>query len=292
MAIRFFRQLIGMQEEFYIKQITEKQALGPVLEVLIETMPRDNLLSSACLDLFEHIKKENMKDLVKHLVVNHREQLTSLSYMTTFRDILLRYDQTEGYTANMDYFLEGDDEMGRKPPPNTRLMEHIAVDPAEEEYWNTSDPEEEEDEQHSQPQPMDVNDRLPSNGPATPSRPLVDYHSDEESDENADPEAATAKAEQDATAAQADPDASPEATAPLPPLERVSEKRRREEDEDDELGKLMQNKRRNSSSSENNSTAGSRMAGRRRSYGANGKIAISLSPALKTGGEARSDEES
>ncbi|KAK9435369.1 suppressor of Mek1 [Metarhizium brunneum] len=289
-AIRFFRNIIGMQEEFYIKQVVEKRALGPALEVLAETLPRDNLLSSACLELFEFIKKENLRDLVKYLVANHRDLMTSLSYLTTFKDMIQRYDQTQGYTANMDYFLEENDEMARKPPPHTRLMEHITVDPSEEEYWNTSDPED-DDEEHR----PDVRDKiLPSNGPLTPSKPLVDYPSDEESDENSNTEGDTA------TKANNGPEESAATGRPsLPsvasPPERLSEKRRREEDEEDEIGKLMHNKRRNSSSSESNFATGSRMTPKRKPFGGgsgNGKIAISLSTAVRTGGGSRPDEES
>lgn len=281
-----------MKDDFYITQIKEKEALSPALDVLIETMPRDNLLSSACLELFEFIKKENIKDLVKYLVASRRESVTSLSYMKTFQSLILRYDQTQGFTANVDYFLEGDDDMTRRPPPNSRLMEHLPVDPTEEEYWNTSDPEDEGEEHHDE---RPSTNTLPSDGPLTRSKPLVDYPSDEESDEIANPESgpATAKAKtafSEVTAA-AEVSALPSVA---PPLERLSEKRRREEDEEDELGKLMQSKRRNSSSSETNSTASPRLAPKRKSFGGGsgtGKIAISLSTAVRTGAASRSDEE-
>lgn len=278
-----------MQETFFINHLTEKKILSPLLEVAIETMSKDNLLSSACLELFEYIKKENVKELIKFLIANHRDQLTSLSYLATFRELILRFDQTRGYTANMDYFIDGEEEIGRKPPPNARMMEHITVDPQQEEYWNTSDPEDEEEE-HIKP----AGKTLGSNGPPTPSRPLVDYPSDEEADESQDSDSQSKDSSSEGAVPSQDPD------SPLVgPPERLSEKRRREEDEDDELGKLMHNKRRNSSSSESNSAASSRMTPRRKSFTAgsgNGtpkKIAISLSPALKSGGgSARSDEES
>jgi len=296
-AIRFFRCLIGLQEEFYIKQITEKKVLGPILDVLIATMPRDNLLGSACLEMFEFIKKENMKELVKHLVENYRDRLDDLSYMATFREIILRYDQTQGYTANMDYFLESEEDMTRRPPPNTRLMEHIAVDPHEEEYWETSDPEDESEEHRG-----NSSGAAPTTNGSTPSKPLVDYASDEEGEETAaDTEDKSMEDEGgdiDGANSTTSDDATSAAAAVAPP-ERLSEKRRREDDEDeDELGKLMANKRRNSSSSDANSAASGKVGQRRRSFTAgsgNGtpkKISISLSPALKSGGNARSDEES
>lgn len=274
-----------MQEEFFIKHLTEKQLLGPILGVLCGAISRDSLLSSASLELFEYIKKENVKDLVKHLVENFRERLLSLSYLSTFRDLILRYDQTQGYTANMDYFLDTEEDVGRKPPPNTRMMEHLAVDPAEEEYWNTSDPEDEDEpaERTSEKTPA-------TNGSSTP-RPLVDYPSDEEGDENADPNAEGSE----------DSDSSGQSFSAVPfypPPERLAEKRRREEDDEDELGKLMQNKRRNSTSSASNSSVSSGMAQRRKNLnhgsgnGGPKKIAISLSPALKSGGDGASNEES
>ncbi|KAF4978280.1 hypothetical protein FZEAL_5318 [Fusarium zealandicum] len=292
-AIRFFRSLIGMQDEFYIKHLTEKQVLGPILEVLIETMPRDNLLSSASLEFFEFIKKENVKDLIKHLVVNYRERLLGFSYMPTFRDIILRYDQTQGYTSNVDYFLEAEDEMGRRPPPNARLMEQISVDQDQEEYWASSDPEDEDDSQAKGAS------KAPSTNGSTSSRLLVDYASDEETDENVDPEAASDSQQSDVGS---DAVGSPidVGLGLVPPPERLAEKRRREEDEEeDALGKLMQNKRRNSSGPVAGGAGNSHgVLRRRKSFTAGSpstgpkKIAISLSPALRTSSGPGSSEES
>lgn len=291
-AIRFFRSLIGLQDEFYVRHLTEKQVLGPILDVLIETMPRDNLLSSASLEFFEYIKKENLKDLVKYLVVNFRDRLLSLDYMPTFRDIILRYDQTQGYTSNMDYFLDPEDELGRRPPPNSRLMEHITVEQEQEDYWASSDPED-EDEQHGK-----GGEKAPSTNGSAASKLLVDYASDEEADENVDPKASL-EAQQSEGGAEVTTPTSDGGLGTVPPPERLSEKRRREEDEDeDELGKLMHSKRRNSASATPpGSGTPHGVLRRRKSFtagsgnGAPKKIAISLSPSIRTGGP-RSDEES
>ncbi|OAA60765.1 suppressor of Mek1 [Cordyceps fumosorosea ARSEF 2679] len=284
-AIRFFRSLIGLQEEFYIKQIIEKRVLGPILDVLIATMPRDNLLSSACLELFEHVKKENMKDLVKHLVETYRDRLAELSYMATFRNIVLRYDQTQGFTTEVEYFLESEEDLTRRQPPNARLMEHLTVDAQEEEYWETSDPEDDSEETQSS-----------SNSGSGPSKPLVDYPSDEDGE---DEEGMNDEGEDKTGSSPREEEAEPPLTSPP---ERISEKRRREEDEEeDELGKLVANKRRNSGSADANSVTSTRASHRRRSFSAGSggggshanpkKIAITLSPALKSGGDFRSDDE-
>ncbi|KAL2755189.1 hypothetical protein ACRALDRAFT_2042961 [Sodiomyces alcalophilus JCM 7366] len=295
-AIRFFRNLVASQDEFYIIHMAEKQVLGPILDVLSESMPRDNLLNSACLELFEFIKKENIRNLIKYLTQHHREQLLSLSYMETFRDILFRQDQSQGST--MEYFLDNDaDEQPRRPmQPNSRMMEHITIDANEEEYWNTSD-------DGDSPESKAL-DRIPTNGATmTPQqqKPLVDYPSDEEADAKSD-KPATSPSNEAKPVPNETGETQPVTPPPAlcPPPERLSEKRRREEEDDDELEKLMQHKRRNSSSAGSNAsiTPGS-MVKRRKSFaerpgpsGVTRKISINISPSLKTGGNARSDEES
>ncbi len=290
-AIRFLRQLLNLQDEFYIKQLSEKKVIEPILDVLLATMPRDNLLSSACLEFFEFIKKENVKDLVKHVVENYRDKIQSLSYLELFNTLLMRYDQTGGFTANLDYFLESSEEdvAGRRRqninPRTGGLMEHIAIEQAEEEYWNTSDDEDE------------LQARVGNRGSAINGespRKLVDYASDEDLDDNV--EAGALSADEDKPDSETSDEGvtrsngSPASVAPPP--ERLSEKRRREEDEEDDLGKMIQSKRRNSMSASSNASTTSgfirkkkSMANARDTGGGPRKIAISLPSNAKAGNE-------
>lgn len=282
--------------------------LGPILDVLLVTLPRDNLLSSACLEIFEFVRKEhgNMKDLLKHLVENYREKLTALSYIETFRELVRLNEQSRGFAGNMEnLFMESEDELGRRPPHvNGRMMEHITIDPMEEEYWNTSDDEDEASNKLAARNPL-------ASGPG-PLSALVDYHSDEEADENgdvmmkaADAEAAketskktseetseetskeALKENDDDTKTISDVDAAP---AVLAPPERLSEKRRREEDDEDEMGKMMQHKRRNSQSSLQNAAGAAAILRKKKPFGGSPnsstagsrKIDIRLSPAIQS----------
>jgi protein phosphatase-4 regulatory subunit 3 len=266
--------------------LSEKRVIEPVLDLLIETMPRDNLISSACLELFEHIKKESIKELVKHMVENYREKLHSLSYMELFRTLLLRYDQTTGFTANMDYFLESEEDASRdrrrnRGPPQRHPMEHLTMDQVEDEYFNASD-----DEEDLQAKAGDRT--LSANGESPGAKLLVDYASDEELDDNI--EAGAISGDEDKSEERAQK-AGENSSAAVPPPERVSEKRRREEDEEDDLSKMVQHKRRNSTSAGSNasSTTSSALrkkkmvAGARDSGGGPKKISISLSSNAKTG---------
>jgi len=259
-AIRFIKQLVLMNDEFYMKHIAEKQILGPILDVLLRAITRDNLLCSACLDLFVLINKENVKDLIKHLVENYREKIMALSHMDTFREMVSRYDQTEGYTTNPEYFMDEDDDEGqtaaeseRRPTrPTAGLMEEqLTVDQAQEEYWNSISDEEDEGPQNGPPRTNGTSNTLPL------LKPLVEYGSDEEDGMAGDEAPAQEKKDDENISPKenGEPPVTPTkaaaaAAVSATPPERLSEKRRREEDEDDDaFDKLLHSKRRGSNAS-------------------------------------------
>lgn len=271
----------------------QHRLFDPILKILFDTMPRDNLLNSVCLELFELIKRENIKMLVQHLVETYREKLQSITYVDTFQTLILRYDQMyeQPTTQELDHsFTSVDSDTPNRPMGMVNggkwgqgLKE---ADPDEEAYFNASDEED---------------DGLPNtaravNG-ASPVKPLVNYPPDDDGDEE----------EMDILATSA-PSASPHTasvstqtlgaqTAPAAgsPPERISEKRRREEDEEDELLANLSSsgtKRRASFSSAN---TGSVKSLRRKSPNINtakdgGPKKISLSIPLKSGGEGGESE--
>ena len=269
-ALKFFRCCIGLQDDFYNRQMTQHHYFAPILQIVYDTMPRDNLLNSACLEFFEFIKRENIKPIILHLVENYRERLQPITYVDTFQALILRYDQMQDFNPEMDTTLFSND--GGSTPNrhskvngnNTRWQGVKEMDAAEEAYFNTSD---EEDEVTSRKKPL-------QNGASPPSsllKSLVDYPDDDEDamDTNkpaplsgpSTPQPSSHKPDprnQDASSsssspAPASPTPSTSTSGPSTPLvatppERLSEKRRREEDdEEDELGKLSVTKRRSSS---------------------------------------------
>ncbi|KAK3987865.1 component of IIS longevity pathway SMK-1-domain-containing protein [Cladorrhinum sp. PSN332] len=294
-AIRFFRLLVVLQDEFYIKHIAEKQVLGPILDALLRTLPRDNLLCSACLDLFYLMLKENTRELIKHVVEKYRDKIITLSHLDLFKDLLERYDQNQGYGNNGDsYFVESDDDIAtaRRPGPAGR-GEQLAVDEAQEAYWNTSDDEDENHNPAATPRP----ESRASNGSSASSKPLVEYTSDEEEDAVMTP-VGDGSSDEASKENQRPQPSTPASTASVQPPERLSEKRRREEEDDDALDKLTQHKRRNSSSAGSNSSlSSSNILKKKQSFNGNNgkprsregspagaakKISISISPSVKT----------
>jgi hypothetical protein len=144
-ALKFFRTLISLQDTFYQALMTHNNTFGLILDIVYETMPRDNLLNSACLELFEFIKRENIKPFILHVVEKYREKLENITYVDTFQNLILRFDQMQGYGAEADSTLfSQDDSTPRRLPLNGQRWQGVKeLDAAEEEYFNTSDDEDE-----------------------------------------------------------------------------------------------------------------------------------------------------
>lgn len=144
-ALKFFRTLISLQDTFYQALMTHNNTFGLILDIVYETMPRDNLLNSACLELFEFIKRENIKPIVLHVVEKYGEKLRNITYVDTFQNLILRYEQMQGYgaeTTDTTLFSQ-DDGMSARMQPNGRWQGVKEMDAAEEEYFNASDDEDE-----------------------------------------------------------------------------------------------------------------------------------------------------
>ena len=292
-ALKYFRTVIGFHDETHNRQIIQHQLFDPILKILFDTMPRDNLLNSACLELFEFIKRENIKMVVQHLVETYREKLQAITYVDTFQNLILRYDQMHepATTQELDHsFTSVDSETPARhnAAVNGGKWSHglKEVDADEEAYFNASD-----DEDDNAP-----NTGKPGVNGASPVRPLVNYPDDDADEDDMDILGVDGppSAQKLSTATQTPEEStSPKATAVGSPPERISEKRRREEDEEDELLASISTstgpKRRASTAS--NASTGSLRSLRRKSPtivsgkdGSGGPKKISLSLPLKSGG--------
>ncbi len=285
MALKWFRTCVGLQDEFHNRQMLQNGLFDPILRIVEETMPRDNLLNSACLELFEYIKREGVKQLITNLVPMYRERLMRISYVNTFQALILKYEQiTSGYpltngTEDSSFTTqEGTPQRmvnGRQSYAGLREL-----DSDEEAYFNTDDDVEDDEGLPTMVRQSVVNG-------ASPLRPLVNYPDDDDDDDGMDILASSPdpRPEKKSSSSNSDENESTnpaiepmdeDTTSPTGPLEDDSPrgrnrtprtaqgspstqqsppepmamKRRREEEDDDELGKMMGGvKRRNSSAS-------------------------------------------
>lgn len=93
--IRFVRSVVGMKDDFYNRHITKNNLLEPVVLLFKENKTKYNLINSAILELFEYIRKENIKMLIQYLVEHFESIFHDVEYVETFKQLLLRYQQNQ-----------------------------------------------------------------------------------------------------------------------------------------------------------------------------------------------------
>ncbi|KAI9343620.1 component of IIS longevity pathway SMK-1-domain-containing protein [Obelidium mucronatum] len=136
-ALRFFRTCIGMKDEFYNRHLLKHDVFGSILACFRATNGKYNLLNSACLDIFEFIRKENIKSLITNLVQSHKSQFADVTYVDTFKNLVLRYEQNQEVPSAG---LGADDESS-KPVEKAKPDGWGRMDNDEEAYFNDSDDE-------------------------------------------------------------------------------------------------------------------------------------------------------
>ncbi|PGG98601.1 hypothetical protein AJ80_09510 [Polytolypa hystricis UAMH7299] len=276
-ALKFFRTLIGLQDTFYHAQMTHNNTFELIINIVYETMPRDNLLNSACLELFEFIKRETIKPILIHIVEKYRDKLQDITYVDTFQNLILRYDQMQGYGgAEMDAsgtLFSSQEESTQSTATTTRTMINGGqqrwhgirdMDTAEQEYFDESDDEEEEQEKRNAQQAP--SSAITLNGGVSPIvKPLVDYPDDEDEDsdtmdvnvtiqtqptqqQSTDLKTADPPLSPTSASKSLSPSSTPQQVTSTPPLRYTEKRRRDDDDDDDELIKLSSGTKRRSSS--------------------------------------------
>ncbi|XP_073267908.1 uncharacterized protein [Populus alba] len=178
-AVRFVRTILSRHDEHLINHFVKNNLLKPIVDAFVSNGDRYNLLNSAILELFEYIRKENLKSLLKYIVDSFWNELVKFEHLTSIQSLKVKYEQC----------LEqcGAKSTGNILDPRKRNDER-ALEKEEEDYFNEdSDEEDTASASHTQkPQAQPVS----SNGVAAgypSSRPrssgLVDYDDDEDDED-------------------------------------------------------------------------------------------------------------
>merc|ERR1719494_13160 len=92
-ALRFCRRIVGLKDEFYNRYIVKGKLFLPIVEAFKQNGHRYNLLDSAVVELFEFIRMEDTKSLIRYIVEEHIIDLKDVEYVPTFKGLLLRIEQ-------------------------------------------------------------------------------------------------------------------------------------------------------------------------------------------------------
>ncbi|KAL8244483.1 hypothetical protein R6Q59_010741 [Mikania micrantha] len=180
-AIRFIRTLISLKDEQLMNHIAKNNLFKPIVDVFVGNGSRYNLLNSAVLELFEYIRKENLKILVKYVVETFCEQLVKFDNLPSLQSLKVKYEQAMEQATN---------QSGPSVLNSRRRVDERALDKEEEDYFN-EDSDEEDSTSASMPHPKRVraqsslSNGSPENISSSSSRTggLVDYEDDEDDDD-------------------------------------------------------------------------------------------------------------
>ncbi|GMT37324.1 hypothetical protein PFISCL1PPCAC_28621, partial [Pristionchus fissidentatus] len=142
-ALKLLRSVIQQKDEFYYNYVTEKNVFDKVVECLVDNGRRNNLLNSAVIELFEYMRQDDMKPVITHVVERHIDTLLTHTYVKTFRELKLRYDQNKDREEQMRRAKEEGSSSGYMREPKWKSRER---EMEKEEQWFDNEDEEEEEE--------------------------------------------------------------------------------------------------------------------------------------------------
>ncbi|KAJ8698742.1 Platinum sensitivity protein [Pleurotus ostreatus] len=136
-AFRFFRILVKQNNRNMHQHLLKHDIFKPILDLTLQESRRDNLLSSSCHELFEIIRKENMKELIHHCMTKHEEQVRKLAGTplggSRFQQFIRRWEM------NIEPLPVEDKNTDAKRPDARGWPGGRAVDAEEEDYFNNDD---------------------------------------------------------------------------------------------------------------------------------------------------------
>ncbi|XP_038700990.1 serine/threonine-protein phosphatase 4 regulatory subunit 3A-like isoform X2 [Tripterygium wilfordii] len=175
-AVRFVRTILSRHEEHLVNYMVKNNLLKPIVDAFVSNGERYNLLHSAVLELFEYIRKENLKSLVIYIVDSFWNELVKFEYLGSIHSLKVKYEQClENVGARSDV----------NALDSRKQIDDRALEKEEEDYFN-KDSDEEDTASAVHSQKVQAHSSL-SNGVTASLIPrsggLVDYDDDEDDED-------------------------------------------------------------------------------------------------------------
>ncbi|QDZ24679.1 DUF625 domain-containing protein [Chloropicon primus] len=139
-ALRLLRACVGIKDEFYYTQITGSDAFAPVVQAFLANGEKYNMLNSAVLELFEYMKKENLRMLIKYSIEKFWDKLSGVEYVQSFRQLKLKHEQN---LNNETMRMEGDEKtvLAEMRLSRMRKRRDGSMEKEEEDYFESDEGE-------------------------------------------------------------------------------------------------------------------------------------------------------
>jgi protein phosphatase-4 regulatory subunit 3 len=133
-ALRFFRAMVAAKDDFYNRHIMKFKLFDPIVQLFVANGRKYNLINSAVIELFDYIRKENIKALLKHVIENYSDTFKEVDYVETFKLLQLKYEQNKDYDENVNKVFSGP----------TKSPQRAAGDDVDDSYFFGDDDDDEE----------------------------------------------------------------------------------------------------------------------------------------------------
>ena len=100
-ALRVVRAMITSKDTHYHRHIVKYDLLKPVMENLKACAKKDNLVTSAIIDLIELIRVEGMRILIEYLIEKYSSILQEVQHVDTYPKLRLKYEQITESSTNL-----------------------------------------------------------------------------------------------------------------------------------------------------------------------------------------------
>ncbi|SJX61231.1 related to PSY2-subunit of protein phosphatase PP4 complex [Sporisorium reilianum f. sp. reilianum] len=252
-ALRFFKYCLASNNQFTNRHFIKIELFSTILGLIEAEGDRNNLVASACLDFFEHMRRENMKTLISHCMDRHGARMRQLAEQPhtapCFSLLVSQWEKNQEPLPQQDAgdstsrSVDTDDKQRQQSQAGRGQTGIVAADAEEESYFQGDD---------------GGGDK--GAVPAT-SVGLVPYEDDDDDNEQGGEETSVAQVGPKRTITpDSSPTSSPGGQSPSS-LTRVPEKRRRIEDDDDaddQLSRLSKRKPARTSKSKGKSSSQAR----------------------------------
>merc|ERR1712188_267025 len=98
-AIRFVKALVKKKDDAYDRHVVQFHVMKPLLELFKRNGDRYNMINSAIIDFFSVLLQQNKHLLISHVVENHWSYVEDVTYVSTFQDMLNKYQKRTKFEA-------------------------------------------------------------------------------------------------------------------------------------------------------------------------------------------------
>eukprot|EP01015_Nassula_variabilis_P032234 TRINITY_DN7460_c0_g2_i8.p1 TRINITY_DN7460_c0_g2~~TRINITY_DN7460_c0_g2_i8.p1 ORF type:complete len:415 (-),score=64.77 TRINITY_DN7460_c0_g2_i8:44-1288(-) len=128
-VLRVFKNVLKSHDDILIKHIHSNNLLEKVFNLYLKYANKTNMLNSACLEIFEVIRKDNLQKLIIQFVESFGDQIKQKNLEKFFSQIFTKYEQIKDTSYEMQSLQSNKESISKSqqglsvPNPQTEISQ-------------------------------------------------------------------------------------------------------------------------------------------------------------------------